>query len=422
MVYPQIARISQPIDTAKVSDIRQIIADEMERLRLRDRVKPGARVALSAGSRGITDNVEVTKAVIDELNKVGARPVIIPSMGSHGGATAEGQAEMLEGLGLSEKTLGIPMVSSMDVVEIGTTDEGIPVVFSKDALACDHVIVINRIKPHTEFSGRIESGLTKMLVIGMGKHEGAIRTHNWAVRFGYERTLLSSADLLIKKVPVAMGIGIVENGLGQAARIEAVSPENFVEEEVRLLDYARTTCPHLPFDKLDVLIVDEGGKEISGTCMDTKVIGRIMNIYEPPLTHPHITRIILLDITDTSHGNGLGVGLADFITRKLADKLNRSITDLNCVTAVTPEKARLPIIAETDREAVNQAIATAGPVTPDDIRLCWIKNTMKLDTMYVSKALLEEVSTRDGLKKLSDLNPMNFSGAGDLVPPHERLP
>lgn len=413
--YPEIAKISQQIDTTRITDIGQVIADEMQRLNLRDRVKPGARVALSAGSRGITDNVAVTKAVIHELKEIGAHPVIIPSMGSHGGATAEGQAEMLEGLGLSEKTLGVPVVSSMDVVELGKTEEGIPVVFSKDAMECDNVIVINRIKPHTEFSGKIESGLTKMLVIGMGKHEGAILAHNWAVRFGYERTLISSADLLIKKIPVAMGIGIVENGLGQAARIEAVSPENFVEEEVKLLDYARQTCPHLPFDRLDVLIVDEGGKEISGTCMDTKVIGRIMNIYEPPLTHPYITRIILRDITDTSHGNGLGVGLADFVTRRLANKLNRSITDLNCVTAVAPEKARLPIVAETDQSAVNQAIATAGPVTPEDIRLCWIRSTMKLDTMYVSKALLEEVTARDELEKISDLMPMNFSESGDLL-------
>ena len=417
MNYPEIAKISQRIDTTRVTDFNQVIADEMRRLNLRDQVKPGARVALSAGSRGITDNVAVAKAVIHELKQIGAQPVIIPSMGSHGGATAEGQAEMLEGLGISEKTLGVPVVSSMDVVKLGKTEEGIPVVFSKDALECDNIIVINRIKPHTEFSGKIESGLTKMLVIGMGKHEGAILAHNWAVRFGYERTLISSADLLIKKAPVAMGIGIVENGLGQAARIEAVSPENFVEEEVKLLDFARQTCPHLPFDKLDVLIVDEGGKEISGTCMDTKVIGRIMNIYEPPLTHPYITRIILRDITDTSHGNGLGVGLADFVTKRLVEKLNRSITDLNCVTAVAPEKARLPIVTETDRDAVNQAIATAGPVSPDSIRLCWIRNTMKLDTMYVSKALLEEVSDTDGLAKISDLTPMNFSESGVLIAP-----
>ena len=279
--YPTLAKITQRIDTTRVADIDQVVADEMERMGLRERIQPGARVALSAGSRGITDNVAVTRAVINELTKIGAHPVVIPSMGSHGGAVAEGQAEMLEGLGLSERSLGVPVVSSMDVVDMGTTAEGIPVVFSKDALACDNIIVINRIKPHTEFSGKIESGLTKMLVIGMGKHEGAILAHNWAVRFGYERTLISCADLLIEKAPVTMGIGIVENGLGQAARIEAVSPENFVEEEVKLLDYARSTCPHLPFDKLDVLIVDEGGKNISGTCMDTKVIGRIMNIYEP---------------------------------------------------------------------------------------------------------------------------------------------
>ena len=415
MKYPKIAEISQRLNTTRIEAIGTVIADEMQRVDLAGRIKPGARVAITAGSRGITDMTEVLKAIISEVKKVGGSPVIIPSMGSHGGATAEGQADMLEGLGVSQKSLGIPVVSSMDIVELGETEEGIPVVLSRDAMECDNIIIVNRIKPHTEFHGKIESGLTKMMVIGLGKHRGAVLTHRWAVRFGYERTLISVGNHLIKKAPITLGIGIVENGAGKAARIEAVTPEHFVEEEVKLLAFARETCPHLPFDRLDILVVDEGGKEISGTCMDTKVIGRIMNIYEPPLEHPYITRIVLRDLTETSHGNGLGIGLADFVTQRLVDKLNREITDLNCVTAVAPEKARLPIIGKTDRLAIDYAFASAGPVTADSVRLCWIRNTMRLDRMFVSEALLGEVAANKDLAVVSELSEMKFNEEGDLL-------
>ena len=415
MKYPKIAEISQRLNTARVGSIEPIIAGEMKRVDLAGRIKSGSRVAITAGSRGITDMTEVLKAIIAEVKKAGGSPVIIPSMGSHGGATAEGQAEMLEGLGVSEKTLGIPVVSSMEVVDLGETEEGIPVVLSRDAMECDNIIIVNRIKPHTEFHGKIESGLTKMMVIGLGKHRGAVLAHSWAVRFGYERTLISVGNHLIKNAPITLGIGIVENGSGKAARIEAVTPEHFVEEEIKLLTFARQTCPHLPFDRLDILVVDEGGKEISGTCMDTKVIGRIMNIYEPPLEHPYITRIVLRDLTETSHGNGLGIGLADFVTQRLVDKLNRDITDLNCVTAVAPEKARLPIIGKTDRLAIDYAFASAGPVTADTVRLCWIKNTMRLDRMFVSEPLLEEVAANKDLAVVSELSEMKFNEGGDLL-------
>lgn len=417
MIYPKVAEISQRLDETVVDDIAAVIAGEMKRVDLASRVKPGSRVGITAGSRGITDVVPVLQAIINEIHSLGTYPVIIPSMGSHGGATAEGQTEMLEGLGVSEKTLGVPVVSSMEVADLGTTEEGIPVVLSRDAMECDNIIVVNRIKPHTEFHGRIESGLTKMMVIGLGKHLGAVYAHSWAVRYGYERTLISSGNRIIEKAPITLGVGIVENGIGQAAKIEATTPENFIEEEVELLAYARKTCPHLPFDRLDILVVDEGGKNISGTCMDTKVIGRIMNIYEPPIDHPYITRIVLRDLTDISNGNGLGIGLADFVTQRLVDKLNRDYTDVNCVTAVTPEKGRLPVIGKTDRMAVDYAFASAGPVDAGNVRLCWIKNTMRLDRMYVSEALLDEVRGREDVEVTSGLMQMKFSESGELMNP-----
>ncbi len=421
MDYPRIAEITQRLNDTRAADIDATIAEEMTRVGLAGRIKPGSRVGITAGSRGITDMIAVVRGTVGEVKKVGARPIIIPAMGSHGGATAEGQTEMLEGLGVTEETIGAPILSSMDVVELGTTEEGIPVVLSKDAMACDGIIVVNRIKPHTEFHGRIESGLTKMMVIGLGKHQGAILAHSWAVRYGYERTLISCGRHIIEQAPITLGVGIVENGYNQAARIAATTPENFIEEEAGLLELARETCPHLPFDNLDILVVDESGKEISGTGMDTKVIGRIMNIYEPPLDHPHITRIVLRDLTEKSHGNGLGVGLADFVTQRVADKLNRDDTDVNCVTAVTPEKGRLPIVGKTDRMAVDYAFASAGPVTDADVRLCWIRNTAALDRMYVSEALLDEVAGHPGLEVSSELTDMEFDGAGNLLVP-DRVP
>jgi hypothetical protein len=412
--------ITQRLDETRVADIGTAVAVEMTRIGLADRIKPGARVAITAGSRGIRDMVAVLRACVSEVKAVGARPIIIPAMGSHGGATAEGQTGMLDGLGVTEATIGATIVSSMDVVDLGATAEGIPVNFSRDAMECDHVIVINRVKPHTEFNGTIESGLIKMMVIGLGKHRGAIDAHRWAVRYGYERTLIAVGRRILEKAPIALGIGIVENGLGQAARIQAVTPENFVEEEMELLAHAKRTCPHLPFDRLDVLVVDESGKEISGTGMDTKVVGRIMNIYEAPLEHPHITRIVLRDLTEKSHGNGLGIGLADFVTRRVADKLDRDATWVNCVTAVTPEKGRLPIVGKTDQAAIDYAFASAGPITADDVRLCWIRNTAALDRMFVSTALLEEVASHPGLAVASRPFDMAFGAAGELLRPEEQ--
>jgi hypothetical protein len=417
MNYPKLAQITQRLNETRVADVDAAIAGEMRRVGLANRIKPGSRVAVTAGSRGITDMIAVLRATVNEVKAVGAHPIIVPSMGSHGGATADGQTGMLEGLGVTAETVGAPIVSSMDVVDLGSTDEGIPVVLSRDAMESDHVIVVNRVKPHTEFNGRIESGLTKMMVIGLGKHQGAINAHSWAVRFGYERTLIASGQHILERAPITLGVGIVENGFGQAAKIEAVTPENFVEEEAKLLELAKETCPHLPFDRLDILIVDESGKEISGTGMDTKVIGRIMNIYEPPLEHPHITRIVLRDLTEKSHGNGLGVGLADFVTQRFADKLNRGYTDVNCVTAVTPEKGRLPIIGKTDRMAIDYAFASAGPVTAADVRLCWIRNTATLDKMFVSTALLAEVAAHPGLGATPGVFTMKFDADGELLPP-----
>jgi len=301
------------------------------------------------------------------------------------------------------------------VDQIGVTPNGIPVMIDHAANNAEHIIVINRVKPHTEFHGEIESGLMKMMVIGLGKLQGAVTAHNYAVKYGYEQTLMEMGQCILANAPVLTGVGIIENGFGKTAQIKACTPERLIDTEKEMLRIARQKCPKLPFDQMDILIVDEFGKEISGTGIDTKVIGRIMNIYESELHHPKITRIIVRDLTGKTHGNALGIGLADFITRRAADKIDYRSTYVNCLTAVTPEKARLPIVCESDKEAIDFAIATAGPVAADNLRLVWIKNTSTLGEMAISQGLQDEARQNEDVKLLGEMFELEFDANGNLV-------
>ena len=417
MSYPEMVKINQQLDETTITDLDTHISTELDKTQMATRLKPGSRVAISVGSRGITDIVTIITSVASWIKAHGGEPFLVPAMGSHGGATAEGQTQILEDYGLMETTVGAPIVSSMEVNHLGETRNGIPVMLDQNACHADHIIVMNRVKPHTEFHGKIESGLTKMIVIGLGKHQGTILAHRYAVKNGYERTLTEIGLYALKNAPISLGLAIIENGYGQTAQITAVEPETLLETEKQLLELARSKTPKLPFDKLDILIVDECGKEISGTGMDTKVLGRIMNIYEGELNHPKITRIILRDLTEKTHGNAIGIGLADFVTKKVADKIDYKTTYINSVTAITPEKARLPIVCENDREAVDFAIATAGPVDPDTVRIAWIKNTSKLGEMWISKGLIKEAKKNKALRILSDSYPMQFDETGNFLRP-----
>ena len=418
MSYPEVIKIKQQLDEIKIPDLDSHIIAELDKTKMAAQLKPGSKVAISVGSRGITDIVTIITYVVNWIKAHGGDPFLVPAMGSHGGATAEGQTQILEDYGLLESKVGAPIVSSMEVTHLGETTSGIPVMLDRNACNADHIIVLNRVKPHTEFYGKIESGLMKMIVIGLGKHEGTIMAHRYAVKYGYERTLTEIGLHALKNAPISLGLAIIENGYGQTAQITGVEPEAFLETEKKLLDVARNKTPKLPFDELDILIVDECGKEISGTGMDTKVLGRIMNIYEEELNHPKITRVILRDLTEKTHGNAIGVGLADFVTRKVADKIDYRSTYINSVTAITPEKARLPIVCENDREAVDFAVATAGPVDSDTVRIAWIKNTSKLSEMWISQGLINEAKKNKAIKIVSDGYPMRFEGDGSLFEPN----
>jgi len=306
-------------------------------------------------------------------------------------------------------------------VEIGKSRFGFPVMVDRHAAEADGIIVLNRIKPHTEFEGPIESGLMKMMAIGMGKHRGCLEVHKQTVNFGYREVIPEIGGVILENLPVLFGVGIVENIYDETAIIRAVPSSRFLAEEKKLLTEAKRLMARLPFDKIDVLVIDQMGKNISGTGIDTNVIGRIMFIGEKEPEHPEITRVVVLDLTGASHGNAVGIGLADYATERLVSKVDHSATAINCITAMTPEKARIPIALKTDKEAVEAALNTIGAVDPDKARVIHIKNTLEIGEMEVSAAFMEEVEKREELKLIEKLGPLAFDSEGGLRPVEVKL-
>ncbi len=398
----------------KIIDIRETILNEMRRLDIQNKTKPRMRVAITAGSRGISNNALILGTVVSELKSYGCRPFLVPSMGSHGGGTPEGQLEVLRGLGVTETSIGCPIISQMDVVKLADTVEGFPVFIDKAAAGADGIVVVNRIKPHTEYSGNVESGLFKMMVIGLGKLKGALTAHQYTVKYGYEFAILSIGREILKSAPILFGLAVVENNYDEIDKVVVLWPDLFEENEKTLLKKAKTFLATLPFKKLDILIVDEMGKEISGTGIDTNVIGRIMFTGSPEPKHPRITRIVVLDLTEESHGNALGVGLADFVTRRLVNKIDHRTTYINCFTAMTPEKARIPAMAETDQEAIDWAFQTIGAIEPQQARVVKIRNTLHLNEIFISQSLVSEIKAETGWEIEKKGHEMRFDSKGNL--------
>jgi hypothetical protein len=416
ITYPQMVLVEQQVETPRVADVPAAIRAELARLGVAARVRPGMRVAIGAGSRGINGIATILATVVAELKRMGAQPFVFPAMGSHGGATAEGQAAVLASLGITEQSVGAPIYSSMDTVRLGTTPEGIPVWMDRLAAQSDGIVVINRIKPHTEFTGPIQSGLLKMLVIGMGKHQGALAAHRYAVTHRWRVAGPAVAHELLARAPVFFGLGILGNAYDQTAEITGVWPADFEAVERAKLQRAWELMPRLPFEQLDILIVDEAGKELSGAGMDPNVIGRRMVFGEPEPQTPVITRIILRDLSEHTYGNAIGVGLADFITRRITDKLNTRPTGINALTAMTPEKARTPMAAETDREATEWAFLTIGAVEAEAARVVRIQNTLHPERFYASEALWPEIQANPHLKICSAPARLAFTNDGALIP------
>jgi hypothetical protein len=412
---PKIFKIRQKIEGPHLENIGKRVDELLDQFELSKKVKKGERIGLTAGSRGIKDNLKVLKAIVSHLKDLGAAPFLVPCMGSHGGATAEGQLEMLESLGITEMSIGAPILSSTEVQEIGQTKFGTPVLVDKNLCGADKIIVVNRIKPHTDFEGEIESGLVKMMVIGMAKPKGALMVHRMTIKHGFATILAEVAPILLKRLPIFFGIGIIENPYDETAFIELVRPEELIEKEKSLLRKAKELVPFLPFREIDVLIVDEMGKNISGVGMDTNVIGRNLFIGGTKSNKPKITRIFVRDLTEVSHGNATGIGMADYTTKRLVDKIDYPATRINSTTGMSPENGRVPIFYETDREALSIAHLNSGVFDPQDLRILWIKNTLELEYLYASQAFLEEVKSNRRLKILSEPFDFPFNSDGNLI-------
>lgn len=414
MAFPKLVRVRQRFHSTRVEDIRAGVARQVGRLDLGGRLGPGDSVAITSGSRGVANIAAITRSLADELKDRGARPFIVPAMGSHGGGTAAGQRGVLERYGITEASMGVPIRATMETRPIGETPEGIPVVLDRNALEADHIALVNRIKPHTDFDAEIESGLTKMLAIGLGKHQGAIRYHRANKRYGYYRVLTGVAEVVRRRCSILLGLGIVENGYDQTGLIEAMTSAELFEVEKRLLKVAKSWLARIPFDHGDLLLVDEMGKNVSGTGMDTNVIGRRAGAGEPFAGAPRFSRIVVRDLTPESYGNAIGVGMADVVTRRLVDKIDTRPTYVNALTSTNLESVRIPVTVDSDREALETAISTSGASSGEDCRMVWIRNTLKLDRMVASEALLEEVEGNRDLQVLEHLGEPDFDGQGNL--------
>jgi hypothetical protein len=356
-----------------------------------ERLEPGATVAVGLGSRGITDIVPIATTVVESLRGRGYEPVVVPAMGSHGGATAEGQRRTLADFGLDEETLGCPVEARMETEVVAETASGWPVYTASAALEADAWLVVNRVKPHTNFTGRIESGLCKMATIGMGKREGAKTIHEFALRDGYVDSILEALQVLERETPFLGGVAIVENFYERTAAVEGIAAGDLPEREAPLLEDAREYMPTLPFDDLDVLVVERIGKDVSGAGMDTNVIGRyrVLNAEDPET--PDIKRIAVLGLTEATHGNGQGIGLADVTTRDAVSGLDLQQVYTNALTSASLSKASLPVVLPDEELAIRAALSTIGPYDPSSVRLAWIRDTDHLASFHVSAALADSL-------------------------------
>jgi len=414
MMFPKMYRIRQTFDRTSVRDIQQAVTDELNRLSFSEKLRPGHSIAITAGSRGISNIALILKTIVEYLRPLRTQPFLFPAMGSHGGATAEGQTDLLKHYQITEDLIGAPILSSMEVVEIGQTKGNLPVCVDKKAYQADHIIVVNRIKPHTKFKGPIESGLMKMMGIGMGKQKGADLYHKAAIEYGFPKIIEDAARVVLKNAPILFGLGIVENGYDETAKVVGLMPEEIEAEEKDLLSHAKAMMPKLPFNEIDLLIVDEMGKDISGVGMDPNVTGRNRDIIG---TFPHPTcvkRLFVRDLTDSSNGNAIGIGLADLATKRLVEKIDSQATYMNCITAISLEKASIPMHFETDLEAIQVALGSTGLTPPDRTRIVRIKNTLQLDEVEVSEIYLEELKKKSDLEILKGPYPMVFDSSGNL--------
>lgn len=418
--FPKWARVRQRLDSQEIpaGQVGAAIAEQFAKPGIGDTITPGQRVAITAGSRGIDRIAEVIGAVVAEVKKHGGEPWVVPAMGSHAGATAEGQVELLHHYGITEETMGCPIRSSMEVVQLGTVEDGVPVYFDKTVYEqADAVIPVGRVKAHTDFRGPIESGLCKMMAIGLGKQKGADTLH--AKGFAeFHHLIPTVANLMLSRVNIPFGIALVENGFSHLAFAEAVPAQNIVEREIELLVIAREKMAKLPGDRIDVLLLDYFGKNISGSGADPNVTSRdptgLLWTAEHP-AKPDIHRIIVRDLTEETEGNAAGIGMLDIALRQAVNKIDFERTYMNQITAKMPSGSKVPLTVENDRQALYIAIASGIDLQAETAKIARVSSTKDIEEMFVSEPLLNDLLRQDLVDQLDELRPIAFDENGMFV-------
>lgn len=409
---PRMAKIRQTFPASEIEDVPSALRVQLANLSVMDAVKPDMRIAIAVGSRGVAEIPTLVRVTVEEIKKRGGRPFVVPAMGSHGGATAEGQKEVLANLGVTEASVGCEILATMDVEEIGRLDNGLPVYMDKYAYHADGIVVINRVKPHTCFRGPNESGMVKMITIGLGKQKGAESCHAYSFKYMAEH-IPAMAQMTLARKNVLFGIGTVENAYDRITKIVAVPADELVAADEALLSEAKANMPKIYFDTIDVLIIDQIGKEISGDGMDPNITGR----YPTPYASggPEVAKMVVLDVTERSHGNANGVGTADFTTRKLINKADFKMMYANGLTSTVVGPTHMPTVLDDDRDAILAAIKTCNARELKKVRAVRIKDTLHLGEIYISEAMLPEAKTIPNIEILTEPAEMDFDANGNLL-------
>ncbi|MBS4223588.1 lactate racemase domain-containing protein [Lederbergia citrea] len=408
---PKMVKVRQRFGDQKIDSLEEKLREKLNKENIVQQIKPGMEIALAVGSRGIDRLPELTAVTVKFLKEMGAKPFIVPSMGSHGGATAEGQTAVLKHLGVTEESAGCEIRSSMEVVKLGELPNGLPVYLDKHASNADGIVVINRVKPHTAFRGPVESGVMKMISIGLGKQKGAEACHQLGFKYMAEN-VPAMAKMIMEKKPVLFGVATVENAFDKVAEVEVLAAAEIEQKEIELQKLAKQLLPKLFFDELEVLVIDEIGKNISGDGMDPNITGR----YPTPYAHggPNVNKMVVLDLTHETEGNANGVGTADFTTQRVVDKMNLEVTYANGLTSTVVAPTKIPTTLGNDRMALQAAIKTSNILDFSKVKMVRIKNTLEISEIEVSEALLEHVKQHPEMELISELYDLEFDDEGNL--------
>ncbi|WP_439629733.1 hypothetical protein [Gemmata sp.] len=416
MDIPHVQLVRQTAQQPTVADVAGEVRNQWLTSKTAKRIKPGMRVAVGCGSRGIKNYLTIAKATIDALKELGAVPFVVSAMGSHGGATPAGQRELLASYDIDEAHLGVPVLTDMDAVVIGTNTVGQPVYWDKNALAADAVVTVSRVKPHTDFRGNFESGILKMLVIGFGKRHGADQVHSFGPR-GLRDMIPAAGRVILEKTPFIGGLAILENAKEETAKLEVVDRDDLWDREPELLVVARGLLGRMPFKALDVLIIGECGKNYSGAGMDPNVVGRMLIEASPEVetNDPRITRIGVLDVSPESHGNATGIGIADLTTNRALTGIDQGAFRMNNLTARSLWRSKLPIGFETDREVIEACLDTCWQPDIPNAKFALIPNTLEVVELWASAPLVAEVRGLPHIEVLGGPRPLPFDAAGNLL-------